>query len=76
MHNNDFITSNIGNSVYVSGEGDLAMISEFRYIIRNKIKLTVIKLTKKGMAYLQDEANGDFYSVPPRNVREYSELTN
>lgn len=73
MKNHDFINSNIGNQVYVTGDGDLAMNSELRDIIFNKTALTIVKLTRGGKAYLQDSL-GHFYSVPPRNVREISEL--
>jgi len=73
MKNYDFINSNIGNQVYVTGDGDLAMGSEFRSLIFNKTTLTIVKLTKGGKAYLTDSL-GNFYSVPPRNIREISEL--
>lgn len=43
--------------------------SEFTKSIREQI----VKLTRGGKAYLQDSL-GHFYSVPPRNVREISEL--
>lgn len=72
MKNHDFINSNIGEQVYVTGDGDLAMNSEFRNIIFNKTTLTIVKLTRGGKAYLKD-SYGHFYSVPPRNVREISE---
>lgn len=32
MKNHDFINSNIGNQVYVTGDGDLAMCSEPRNV--------------------------------------------
>lgn len=73
MKNHDFINSNIGNQVYITSDGDLAMCSEFRSLIFNKTTLTIVKLTKGGKAYLKD-LSGNFYSVPPRNVREISEL--
>jgi len=69
MKNHEFIKKNIGTKVYVTGDGDLAMQSEFRKIIFNKTELTIVKLTKGGMAYLVD-IQGNFYTVPPRNVRE------
>ena len=69
MKAHKFIECNIGNKVYVTGDGDLAMCSELRKVIFNKIELTIVKLTKAGMAYLVDDEN-NFYSVPPRNVRE------
>lgn len=72
MKNHDFIKENIGHKVYVTGDGDLAFDGWLRKIIStkdNRIELTIVKLTKGGMAYLVDEY-GDFYTVPPRNVRE------
>lgn len=69
MKSYDFIKENIGARVYVTGDGDLAICSHLRRIILNNVELTIIKLTKGGMAYLMDD-EGNFYSVPPRNVRE------
>ena len=69
MENHDFITENIGSTVYITGDGDLAFNGELRRVIFNKTELTIVKLTKGGMAYLTD-GKGKFYSVPPRNVRE------
>jgi hypothetical protein len=69
MKSYDFIVKNIGRKVYVNGDGDLAFNGELRGIIFNKTELTILKLTKGGMAYLVDDEN-NFYSVPPRNVRE------
>jgi len=68
MKAHEFIEKNIGNKVYITG-GDLTMSSEFRKIILNKTELTIIKLTKSGMAYLVDNEN-NFYTIPPRNLRE------
>jgi hypothetical protein len=69
MKNHEFIEKNIGAKVYITGDGDLAMNGEFRQLIFNKTELTIVKLTRGGMAYLTDD-KGNFYSVPPRNVRE------
>ncbi len=69
MKTHDFIRANIGNKVYITGCGDLGMIGELRGFIRNKTPLTLIKLTRKGYAYLLDD-NGEYHNVPPRNVRE------
>jgi hypothetical protein len=69
MKSHEFIEKNIGAKVYVTGDGDLAMCGELRRIIFDKTELTIVKLTKGGMAYLVDERN-NFYSVPPKNVRE------
>lgn len=69
MRNHDFIKSNIGSIVYVTGDGDLAFRGGLRDIIFNKTPLTIVKLTKGGMAYLTDGKN-KYYTVPPRNVRE------
>jgi len=65
----EFIEKNIGNKVYVTGDRDLAFDGDLRKIIFNKTELTIVKLTRKGMAYLVDSQN-NFYSVPPGNVRE------
>jgi len=69
----DFINSHIGQEVYITGHGDLAMDGQLRPLIFNKTKLILVKLTKKGYAQLQTEF-GRYYTVPPRNVRLYSEL--
>lgn len=77
MKEYDFINSNIGKKVYLTSEGDLAMGMEYRqFIYNNKERyLTLIKLTKGGMAYLLGD-NGKYYSVPPRNVRLFDENIN
>lgn len=67
LNNLDFIEKNIGNRAFISGDGDLALCGEFREAIFKKTKFTIVKLTKKGMAYLMDDYN-NFYNVPPRNV--------
>ncbi|MCK9446654.1 hypothetical protein M0Q50_07310 [bacterium] len=73
MTTKDFIEQNIGNDVYVTDARDLAFDYELRKIIFNKTKLKLVKMTRSGLAYLED-SEGNFYSVPPSNVREYSEL--
>lgn len=73
MKAHDFIKSNIGNKVYVTPSGDLAFCGELKHIIYDKTELTIVKLTKSGMAYLVDAEN-NYYSVPPRNVREVSSM--
>jgi len=70
MKNHEFIEKNIGNLVYITGEGDLAIHAELRDIIHNKTPLRIIKLTRGGLAYLQDEKTKRFYTVPPKNVQE------
>jgi hypothetical protein len=62
-----FMEKNIGNKVYIKGSGDLAFSSEFRDIIKNKIPLKIVKLTKSGLVYLVDNKN-NFYTVPLRNI--------
>lgn len=69
MKAHDFIRESIGCKVYITGDGDLAMNGELRHLIFNKTELTIVKLTRGGMAYLTD-GKGKFYSVPPKNVRE------
>ncbi len=69
MKNNDFINANIGNTVYLTNSGD-AMCGKITQLILNKTPLTLIKLTRGGMAYLRDD-HGTYYSVPPRIVREF-----
>lgn len=64
----DFINQNIGGKVYITGERDLGMNSELRKFIYNKTEFILVRLTKKGMAYLESE-DGKHYIVPPRNVR-------
>jgi len=69
MKTYDFIRANIGNKVYITGHGDLAMCGELRNFIFNKTEFTLIRLTKGGMAILSDD-NGKEFSVPPSNVSE------
>jgi len=63
----EFIEKNIGNKVIIDGTGDLAMSGELREFIFNKTPLTIVSLTKGGMAYLVD-SKGKFYKVPPKNI--------
>lgn len=51
MKNHEFIEKNIRNRVYVTGDRDLAFNGELRKIISNKTELTIVKLTKGGMAF-------------------------
>ena len=69
----DFIKEMIGKEVYITHGGDLGMCAELRGFIQHKDPLTLIKLTRAGLAFLQDE-DGNYYSVPPRNVRDYEEV--
>lgn len=66
MNTLDWIRKNIGKKAIVNGRGDLAFLHELRSIIFNKTELTIVKLTRGGMAYLTDGKK--FYKVPPRNV--------
>lgn len=63
----EFIQNNIGVKVYVNDDGDLSILSELKNIIYNKTELTIVELTKGGMAKLVD-ANNVEYKVPPKNV--------
>lgn len=68
MVNQEQIKENIGKQVTLNGYGDLGMERHLRYFINHSENpLTIIKLTKSGMAYLQYE-NGKYYSIPPKNV--------
>lgn len=69
MKTYDFIKQAIGNKVYLTPDGDLAMSGELRGFIYSKTPLTLIRLTKGGMAIVKSD-DGKEYSVPPRNVRE------
>ena len=69
MRTYDFINSNIGNKVYITSDGDLAMDGSLRKFIFNKTEFTLLRLTKGGMAILCDE-NGKEYLIPPKNVRK------
>lgn len=70
----EFIEKNIGQLVYITGDRDLGMCGELRPLIFNKTELTLLRLTKKGMVYLQDK-DGIYYTAPPTNIRLISELT-
>lgn len=69
MKTYDFIRQAIGSKVYLTRDGDLMMSGELRGFIYNKMPLTLMKLTKAGMAVVKSD-DGKEYSVPPRNVRE------
>jgi small nuclear ribonucleoprotein (snRNP)-like protein len=69
MKTYDFIKQAIGKKVYITRDGDLMMSGELRGFIANKTPLTLVKLSRKGMAVLADD-NGGIYSVRPSNVRE------
>jgi hypothetical protein len=71
MHNFDFINKNIGGTVYITGDRDLGIQGELRMMIRDKTPLKIIKVTKSGHAYLQDEKTNRFYTIPIGNVREF-----
>lgn len=72
MKTYDFINQSIGQKVYLVNKGDIAFDSEYKSLIYNKVPLTLLKLTKKGMAYTVDGA-GNFHSVPPSCLREFDE---
>lgn len=76
MKEYDFISQNIGKEIYITGLGDLSIERSLRPLINQKTKLILIKLTKGGMAYLQNPIDNKYYSVPPKNVRLYSEVLN
>jgi hypothetical protein len=61
------IINNTGNKVVLNSYGDLLMDSKLKPLILHKVELTIVKLTKGGMAYLVDEDN-KYYSVPTKNV--------
>ena len=74
MKTNDFINQAIGHAVYVTGSRDLAFNGGLRRIIFNKTPLKLLKMTRGGLAYVHDELTDEYFSIPPSNIREYSEL--
>jgi hypothetical protein len=66
MNTLDWISQNIGKKAIVNGNRDLAFNGELKPIIFNKTELTIVKLTRGGMAHLTDGKR--FYTVPPGNV--------
>jgi len=56
-----------GLIVTLNGKGDLAMLGWLRPWINTDRWLKIVKLTRGGMAYLVSD-NGQYVSVPPRNV--------
>jgi len=70
MKTYDFIKQAIGTYVIINGSRDLSMCGEFRKLIQNKTELKLLKLTKGGNAYVQDEQTGEYYSVPPTNIEQ------
>ena len=63
------IKQNVGAVVHLNGRGDLAFSGWLRPWINSDRWLRIVKLTRSGMAYLQRD-DGQFESVPPRNVEE------
>lgn len=63
----EFINQNIGARVRISGAGDLAMNGELKPLILGKAEVTLVRLTKKGMAMVVD-SQGKSFMVPPRNL--------
>lgn len=68
MKTNDFIQQAIGKKVYLIGDRDLGIESALRRFIYDKTELTLVELTKGGMAVV--EHDGIRYRVRPSNVRE------
>lgn len=85
MKNIEFINKNIGNIVYLTETSPTFVVSTFgkykqlhkytldRFAVEmsTKSELRIVKMTKAGLALLKDKHN-NFYSVPPRMVREVS----
>lgn len=69
--NTEDIKGNPWAHVVLNARGDLVMTHK-RYVYGDK-GLRIVKLTRGGLAYLQDE-DGKFITVPPRNV-EFAEET-
>ena len=77
MKTYNFIEANIGALCYLTGAGDLAMDSEYRKYIFNKLPLRLLRLNKKGLAIVQDESvlpKIKEFSIKPSNLRLYKEL--
>ena len=68
MKTYDFIQQAIGKKVYLIGDRDLGMDGTFRRFIYDKTELTLVELTKGGMAVIEHE--GQRYRVRPSNIRE------
>ncbi len=66
----EFIKSSIGNKVYLTNNGDLAIDPTFRDLIKNKTEFTLIGLSRGGMAIIAGDNNKELHRVPPKNVRE------
>ena len=62
------VESHLGKQVFCTGRGDLFMDGYSRKAIDNK-NLIFIKLTRGGMAYLQDTVSKLFYSIPLKNIK-------
>lgn len=65
----DWINSIIGNTVYINGDGDLGMDGQLRQLIFNKTKLTLLRITKKGLVEVMD-TDGNLYYVRAKNISE------
>lgn len=63
----DYLRSNAGKTVYITGDGDLMMDGELRPLIRNKTPLILEKISRGGKACVLEGKKR--YVVPPRNVR-------
>lgn len=65
--NREEVKKSVGMQVTVNGSGDLAMEAGMKSLISDKIPLTILKLTRGGMGYVEDE-KGDTYVIPPKNL--------
>lgn len=63
----DLINQSIGNKVILIGKGDVGIDIKLRRFVYNKTELTLMRLTKGGMAIVS--FNGQEFKVPPRNIK-------
>ena len=59
------VQNNIGKEVTISG-GDIAIRSELRGYVFNRVPLRIVKVTKSGDVYLQNQ--NDFVTVGARYI--------
>ena len=61
------VKQNVGNRAIINSNNDIGIVRAMRYYYQTKEPVTIIKLTKGGMAFVRDIRNKEF-TVPPTNL--------
>jgi len=61
------VRQNVGNQAILNSRNDIGIVRAMRHYYETKEPVTIIKLTKGGMAFVRD-LYGKEFSVPPTNL--------